>query len=344
MLTEGHVGGAWIDSLLAAMRHVGLDVDSLMSEFPGWSVQGPNSGRRLEVGYARRLYHRADEIARDPVLGLRLGERIDDGALGFLGVLIWHGATVHQALDDFVTYQWAISENGGLEPHLERHVPSGDSLRVYEYVPARNAIAANRHQMLTVVSSVVDSIRRISRGGVDVAALRIPDSLDAEKIGRHLGCAVERSDANLAIAFREEDLRTPIAHRDPQLYKVVKEYAADLYDRFHRRRGLVEEIKACIRTYGLVSTTLPVVERSIGLHRRLIQRALADAGSSFRELKDEVVREEAVRLLLAGDASVASIATELGYTEPSAFHRAFQKWFGVAPGQFRESEFYSNGA
>ena len=340
-MSEQFVGAAWVDSLLAAMESIGLDVEALVVGLPGLSTSRLEGRQRIDIGSARRLYHRADHVADDPLLGLRLGERIDDGAIGFLGVLMWHGANLHQVLDDIATYQWAISENGGFERQVEDSREGGERLHVYEYVPVPNTIPANRHQIMTVVSSVIRSVRRITRGAVDVTALRIPSSLDAKKIGRHLGCAMEASAQNVAIAFRERDVEHPIAHRDAKLYELTKEYASALHQRTHQRRTLVEEIKTCVRDNGFVSATLAVVESEMGLHRRILQRMLADESTSFRELKEEVVRDEAVRRLLLADTKVALIAADLGYSEPSAFHRAFQNWFGITPGRFNRSDFYT---
>ena len=61
------------------------------------------------------------------------------------------------------------------------------------------------------------------------------------------------------------------------------------------------------------------------------ERRLHEEGTSFREVKDLLRREIALARLERSDASVAEIAAELGYSEPSAFFRAFQGWTGLAP-------------
>ncbi|KEO57509.1 AraC family transcriptional regulator [Thioclava indica] len=65
-----------------------------------------------------------------------------------------------------------------------------------------------------------------------------------------------------------------------------------------------------------------------------LRRRLRREGQSFAAIKDEL-RYQRAQELLAGDLSVADIAGELGYSEPSAFHRAFLKWTGQQPGAFR---------
>jgi AraC-like DNA-binding protein len=57
-------------------------------------------------------------------------------------------------------------------------------------------------------------------------------------------------------------------------------------------------------------------------------------GTSFRQLKEEVLKEFSTSLLLNDKIAIESLAEHLGYSEPSAFHRAFKSWFGVTPRQF----------
>lgn len=68
-----------------------------------------------------------------------------------------------------------------------------------------------------------------------------------------------------------------------------------------------------------------------------MRRRLHDEGSSFQSIKDQLRRDLAVRYLGHSDRSVMDIALELGFSERSSFHRAFRKWTGASPGEFRRS-------
>ena len=52
-------------------------------------------------------------------------------------------------------------------------------------------------------------------------------------------------------------------------------------------------------------------------------------------MKDEIRRDLAIESLSLGEESVSELATRLGFSEPSAFHRAFRRWTGQAPGVYR---------
>jgi len=73
----------------------------------------------------------------------------------------------------------------------------------------------------------------------------------------------------------------------------------------------------------------------LGTTPATLRRRLRSEGQSFASVKDELRGALAQSLLRADTLSVAEIAIELGFTEPSAFHRAFRKWTGTSPGAFR---------
>lgn len=66
-----------------------------------------------------------------------------------------------------------------------------------------------------------------------------------------------------------------------------------------------------------------------------LRRRLEAEGSSYQGIKDDLRRDLAIHQLCTTGASVAEIGLNLGFQEPSAFHRAFKKWTGVQPGEYR---------
>ena len=69
-----------------------------------------------------------------------------------------------------------------------------------------------------------------------------------------------------------------------------------------------------------------------------LRRRLDDEGQSYRRIMDELRLDMAIMLLGSTSRSIADIATDLGFAETSAFHRAFKKWTGIRPGEYRCAE------
>ncbi|SDY40057.1 AraC family transcriptional regulator [Pseudomonas sp. NFIX28] len=75
--------------------------------------------------------------------------------------------------------------------------------------------------------------------------------------------------------------------------------------------------------------------KALGISRQTLARRLAALGISFLGVRDELRRDLACTLLARGSVSVARLAERLGYSEPSAFQRAFKQWTGLPPGAYR---------
>jgi len=69
-----------------------------------------------------------------------------------------------------------------------------------------------------------------------------------------------------------------------------------------------------------------------------LRRKLAAEGTSLREIRETVLRDAAVTALVQGEEPIAEIAERMGFSEPSAFTRAFRRWTGSPPSAYRSSE------
>lgn len=76
---------------------------------------------------------------------------------------------------------------------------------------------------------------------------------------------------------------------------------------------------------------------SLGIPLSTFRRRLADSGTSFRQLRERCLRDNAEQLLLRTDLAIGDIAAQLGFSDASAFRRAFRQWLGVSPRAWRES-------
>jgi AraC-like DNA-binding protein len=95
--------------------------------------------------------------------------------------------------------------------------------------------------------------------------------------------------------------------------------------------------QALLLVVGAQRCTLEELSRHFSMHQRTLNRRLKDAGTSFRELYAEARHQTARQLLYDTRSSIETIAALLGYSDVTAFNRAFSQWEGVPPAKWRRS-------
>jgi AraC-like DNA-binding protein len=88
-----------------------------------------------------------------------------------------------------------------------------------------------------------------------------------------------------------------------------------------------------MRTPGSVTET--DVARAMYISKRTLARRLEREGNSYRQIREKLLAEMAARHLQESGLSVEAVAALLGYNDAAAFHKAFRRWYGQSPGQFR---------
>jgi AraC-like DNA-binding protein len=99
---------------------------------------------------------------------------------------------------------------------------------------------------------------------------------------------------------------------------------------------IIETRRVIMSRIAQGETEIQSVARCLATSARTLQRRLSAAGTSYQELLDSTRCEAASRYLQDRRLSISEVAYLLGYSEPSAFHRAFKRWNGLTPQEFRQ--------
>ncbi|MGD9571425.1 MAG: AraC family transcriptional regulator ligand-binding domain-containing protein [Thermoleophilia bacterium] len=151
------------------------------------------------------------------------------------------------------------------------------------------------------------------------------------------GCPVLFGTSADALRLGVDALATPARLADEGLSSFVLGHLDEMRDRQAGR-------SVAARVHGAVVDALPdgpppasQVARRLGMSARTLQRRLADDGDTFQALADRARRDAAEALLAGGDHSLAEVAFLTGFSDQSAFQRAFKRWTGSTPAAFREA-------
>jgi AraC-like DNA-binding protein len=247
------------------------------------------------------------------------------------GQLARHSPTLGAAIRTFAVYQH-LNSQGMATFLLEKDGMATVGLVVYqkgaEHVDQiYDAYAA---AMLSIMRElcgahwrperVLFSHSKLADGGPYRRAFQAPCQFNAERTALVLPASV---------------LDRQLAGADPGQLRIL-EAQAHARDDFRDDFNVVFRLRRTLRTFLLAQAASGnEVAKLLSMHRRTLNRRLKAEGTTFREVLDEVRFEAACQLIDTARIPMTEIAASLGYSETSAFSRAFRRWSGIAPVQRR---------
>lgn len=276
---------------------------------------------------ADELFDHAAEYLLDQALGLNLALRVPIGSLGPIDYGLTTSATLREALELVVRYYGIATQRVKLElvdepPHarLIGHRQPG--------------ITHSRHWIEfafgVIAMRIRQSIGRPEQPFERVAFLHPPPSR-TDVHDEFFGTRVEFAATSEFLQFPSELLDIPLQTASQPLAELLRRRMEELAPAMATTDAYLDRVR---RTLGAMLdegvTELAELARRLDESTRSVQRALKERHSSHTQLLDELRRARAIELLDQG-LRVADVASRLGFSEPSAFFRAYRRWTGSSP-------------
>ncbi|MEU6586674.1 AraC family transcriptional regulator ligand-binding domain-containing protein [Nocardia sp. NPDC046763] len=271
--------------------------------------------------------------------GIRTAAAAAPGRLHVWDYLIRTAPTLAEGLRAVAQYQPMVCN-----PEVVMRVIEDDTLLMVELAgsPYRGPVAAVHSEFAFAVT-----LRRAREGfGDTVAPVRVDFSHRAPRSDAYLACALGTSNIHFeqernVITFLRSEYVNAQPDYDPRLHEILRAYAQRLIDQPRAIPPWQETVRATIRHViserGGNGVDMNDVARRLNSSRRTLQRRLADHGTTWRAELETARHQLAVALLADPARSTRSIALQLGYTDYRALSRAFQRWTGQTPSDYRRS-------
>jgi len=327
---EARVAKYVVDDL--QRRH--LPIDGVLKEVGLRRSDLADSESRLPYASVIGLIERAATLTGDDCFGLRLGASRDTRERGLLGFLALNSPTLMDAIANLQRYSKIARESEDIE--VERQ-GGRVALRFRETDPALRGL---RHNSDYIASSLVRICRDLTRK--HVSPLRVeficaqPNTRLAH--GDILGCPVRFQAEWDAVILAEEVTRLPVLGADDKLLQVLESACRRIVGPSSVKQDLVCRVRELIAdSLPKGTANIEAIASALVMSVKTLERRLAEHGCTFTELLDGA-RYQAVRHYLEEtDLRLAQIAYLAGYTEPAAVVRAFKRWTGKTPIQYREA-------
>lgn len=317
---------------ILAFERLGFDTDALCvaAGLDRRDLDDPDTRFPYEISGA--VLRAARQQKRLSHLGLRLAAHVSFGAYDMVDYLVFSSDHVRDGLERLARYFATVTQAVSLALAEDRD--DGLRLEVHDVIGHAGAF---RFVSEYTVGIVVRRLHEGTGGRFRARYAAFPhDGDEAEELNALLGCSVRFKTSWAGLAFSRVAGAVPFERRDPALRRLLEAHARDVDGRLEPiglttaavRRTIAAELARGDATVGCVA-------RRLGTSTRTLQRQLHSDGVSYQQLLDQARHEAALRHLRASSLSISEIAYLLGYSEPSAFHRAFRRWTGRAPSELR---------
>ncbi|AZC24533.1 MULTISPECIES: AraC family transcriptional regulator [Pseudomonas] len=274
--------------------------------------------------------------------GLRYGQQFRPDSLGFLGYVGLCSATLGECLRN-VARTFPAHQQGS----LLRLVEEGQWCR-FDYQVQHGAILRKRQDAELSMGMFSNLIRHAL--GQNWAPERVLFE-HPQPEAWHEHCKVFDAPVLFgqpcnALVFRRSVLERPMPDHDPKLLAILLESMGKLCHAGmgQAQPGIVAQVRAQVRDLlGEGYPSLEHVAQNLRIPTWTIQRRLSESGLSFSTLVDTVRQELALYYLQQSTLPISELALALGYSEISAFSRAFRRWYDVSPIQWRQAHRGADG-
>lgn len=274
----------------------------------------------------------AVDLTGDDALGLHMGEAATETTHPIVAHLVAHAGTLREGIETLLRFYQLVTDRPAW-----RLVEEGDAATLfYEVAPGSTRCTRFRAEItMTGFYRMVRTFAHDARPRL-VAFEHAEPSYRGEYTRIFEGA--ERFDQTFTgIVFDRNLLESAQIHRDAEFRAVVELQAEKRVSRLSKNASYASRV----RDYLIDNAKghrrdMTAAARALGVSTRSLRRRLSQEGRSYNDIVDEALATMAKRLLSDEDRSIEATAYDMGFSSPSAFHKAFKRWTGTTPKEFRQ--------
>ncbi len=271
----------------------------------------------------------------DPLFGLHLAEQQSADVYGSVVALCRAAATLGEAincLSEFIPVVHSSESLLELENSLEG-APEVAELRWAD----RSRFAGNTQANYQGLLLNLKTLRAVVGPGFQPLYVSVPKAIDESLVAefeRIVACPLRAGADYSCIAFPSAQLEQPLASANEPLFQLLYGYLFRL--KSLPKQTTLERVNVYVAwALGSADLSIEACAKHLGLSVRSLQMRLQGVGKSYSDVLEQHRQQQAKYILQNDTLSIAQVADRLGYAERTSFGRAFKRWTGLTPQQFR---------
>ena len=332
MLTSApSVSLSWVNTVIAAAGRQGVPCADLLAR--AGLAPGCLAAPRWPVDDITRLWRAAAALTGDAAFGLHTGRQVGPGSFNVVSFILLSSSTLRSAIGQLQEYQRLISDGGRFQ------MLAGAQHSWLIYHPQQGSLAFSSHQVESVLAAAVCFSRWVT--GTPLQPVRVQfghgQSGPLAAYAQALGAPVQFDQAFNGLLLDNRWLDRPLPQADAALAQLHRAHASLQLAALSQPVLLSSRVAQWLP--GALEGSVPgraQAARQFGLGERAFARQLQGEGVRYADLVDAARRALACQAGAGGAEPFARTARRLGFSEASAFHRAFRRWTGCAPGEWQQ--------
>lgn len=328
----------WVNFEIAALEAVGFAAGAHMrargyplNPEPGWA--------RTPWAPLVGMWKAAEKQTRDENLGLHAAVAASLAEPGFVPYAMLSAANLRETFAFLEEYQ-RLCVDGRIVSIEQRG--THDAIRLHPALEPR----PSKHHPEFLFCLFARAGRHIVGHDFVPAAIHLRRTVPARasEYPQAFGCPIYWDQAHDEMRIAAELMTRPSPYSHPETMRALRGRASQFLQQYtapdwHTRvKALIE------RMLPDGDAAVQLVAKHLGISPRTLQRRLADAGVSFEDIRDAARRARALELVGQNRLPIPSIASQLGFSDPRAFRRAFRRWTGTTPSEISKKKVRGNTA
>jgi len=285
------------------------------------------------------LWREAVKQTGDRNLGLHIGEAFDLSAIGIVGYVLLNCQSYGQVLEKLSQYTRLFSQGVA----IYHTISNGWVYCDCEILGNLNnyLLEEPQHPIESTFAALFTATQQLTGKSLKASAVWFGHSCpeDYSEHERIFQTVVKFSQPKNRIVFDVNCLNWPVRSANSHLLSVFESHAETMLDAQNQCYSYSKKVILAInQQLQGEAPTIEAIARSLTISVRQLQRELQSENTSYQQLLDKTRKELALRQIQNREISINDVAFLLGFSEPSAFYRAFKRWTGQTPRSYRSGE------
>ena len=301
------------------------DIDLELARDPNARFPSEKTTRLMSLGV---------QASGDPAFGLTVGRHIRPTSFHALGYANWASRNLREAQERMCRY-FKVFTTSSYSELLEDE----EHLIVHPVAYPSYISILNHEHFEGFLSCIIQTARHLLPGRSEIAKVRLtrPRPQDTASFERFFKCPIEWESDGVYLYVKKSIMDIPLPTANPELAQLNEQLCKDYIARFDRLDIVNQVSNKLVETLPHGEPGMDRIATEMMTSSRTLQRKLRAKGTSYKQLLDDVRKEMALQYIRQSHVPIGEISYRLGFAHISNFSRAFKRWTGKTPIDYRDN-------